>query len=167
MEQESIFRQLAMTAHLNLGIPFPQLILSMVTLPGKVWLMANMFLLELLEIRFVKTSSPVFANPCQASSGSQHCLHKKDSWSSCGDNGKSNTRGRYQKWDHLHCCPSILSAELNLGEEESSRVTWPKGKSWSDSPTHPKVRWRTWLVPKYTKSHLASLTSCSLVRADL
>ena len=77
MEQESIFRQLAMTAHLNLGIPFPQLILSMVTLPAKCWLMANNFISELLEIRFFKTSSPVVANPSQASSGSQHCLHKK------------------------------------------------------------------------------------------
>ena len=77
MEQESIFRQLAMTAHLNLGIPFPQLILSMVTLPAKCWLMANKFFSELLEIRFFKTSSPVVANPSQASSGSQHCLHKK------------------------------------------------------------------------------------------
>ena len=37
----------------------------------------ELFLSELLEIRFVKTSSPVVANPSQASSGSQHCLHKK------------------------------------------------------------------------------------------
>ena len=75
--ENNFFESMQHTAHLNLGTPFPQLILSMVTLPAKCWLMANMFLSELLEIRFVKTSRPVFANPCQASSGSQHCLHEK------------------------------------------------------------------------------------------
>ena len=155
------------TAHLNLGTPFPQLILSMVTLPAKCWLMANMFLSELLEIRFVKTSRPVFANPSQASSGSQHCLHKIIIDRAVAIIAIMQDDDTYQQWDHLHCCPSILSAELNLGEEEWSRVSWPKGKSWSDSPTHPKVSWRTWLVLNYTKPHLPSLTSCSLVRADL
>ena len=124
------------TAHLNLGTPFPQLILSMVTLPAKCWLMANMFLSELLEIRFVKTSRPVFANPCQASSGSQHCLHEK-----------------IFHWAVAIMASRILEDDISNGTTFTAALASFLQNSTLERKDHqesrdPKVSWRTWLVLK-------------------
>ena len=157
------------TAHLNLGTPFPQLILSMVTLPAKCWLMANMFLSELLEIRFVKTSRPVFANPCQASSGSQHCLHEKIfHWAVAimasrilEDDISNGTTFTAALASFLQNSTLVKrNDQVFRGQRASPGLIPQPTQSQLENPTSPQE-------PNYTKSHLASLTSCSLVRADL